>query len=101
MSSSIFWIIIGMAVVTYIPRVLPFIVLNGRRLPSRIEGALRNVPFAALGALIFPGILFVHDSLFFGIVGAASAIILSYVNENMVFIVLGSIFILSLFSPIF
>lgn len=101
MSSSIFWIIIGMAVVTYIPRMLPFVVLNGKRLPPRIEGALRNVPFAALGALIFPGILFVQDSLFFGIVGAASAIILSYVNENMVFIVLGSIFILSLLLPIF
>ncbi|WP_252315897.1 AzlD domain-containing protein [Sinobaca sp. H24] len=101
MSSSIFWIIIGMAVVTYIPRMLPFVVLNGKRLPPRIEGALRNVPFAALGALIFPGILFVQDSLFFGIVGAASAIILSYVNENMVFIVLGSICILSLLLPIF
>lgn len=48
-------IILGMTGVTYIPRLLPFILLSVDSLPPKLRLFLRCIPFAALGALIMPG----------------------------------------------
>ncbi len=55
MNLDIVVLIVAMAAVTYIPRVVPFFAFSGK-LPPFIEGVLRNVPFAILGALIFPAV---------------------------------------------
>ena len=44
--------IIGMAAVTYIPRLMPFLFLGGRTVPRRVDAFLKCIPLAALGALI-------------------------------------------------
>ncbi len=53
----IFLTILGMALVTYLPRLLPVWLLATRRLPEVIITWLRYVPAAVLAALLFPGIL--------------------------------------------
>lgn len=99
MNNAVIWMIIGMAVVTYIPRMLPFIVFKGKELPPFLQGVLKNVPFAVLGALIFPNILLIQEgNLLFGLVGTAAAFLLAFLGANVIVVVIGAISILSLYS---
>ncbi|MCW3491120.1 AzlD domain-containing protein [Dethiobacter alkaliphilus] len=50
-------IILGMAVVTYLPRFLPMYVLTRLEIPQIVIDWLRYIPVAVLAALIVPGIL--------------------------------------------
>ena len=52
--------VLGMTLVTYIPRVLPVWLLSSRPLPRLGVAWLRYVPVAVLAAMLFPAIL-VHD----------------------------------------
>ena len=56
MSST--WIIIfGMMLVTFLPRVLPILLLSGRKIPKIIERWLSLIAPAVLSALLFPELL--------------------------------------------
>ena len=57
MDQRIIGIILGMAVVTYIPRYLPIMFLTKYELPDPIRRWLSYVPVAVLSALLAPGIL--------------------------------------------
>lgn len=99
MKSEIVWMIIGMGLVTYLPRMLPFILFKGKELPPFIQGVLKNVPYATLGALIFPAILFLQkDDILYGIVGAAAAFLAAFLGANVIIVVLGSITVLAIYS---
>ena len=50
-------LIIGMILVTYIPRMIPITALRNTKLPPWIRRLLDLLPGAALGALIIPGVL--------------------------------------------
>lgn len=94
--STIILTIIGMAVVTYIPRMLPFIMFKGKELPPFVQGVLKNVPYATLGALIFPAVLFIRDGdILYGIVGAVAAFLIAFTGANVILVVIGSIVILA------
>ena len=60
--SLIFLTILGMLVVTYLPRLLPVWLLASRRLPRVVVLWLRYVPAAVLAAMLFPALL-VQDGL--------------------------------------
>lgn len=95
------WMILGMAIVTYIPRAIPLTFLEGRELPPLVSGVLRNIPFAVLGALIFPAILFVQEgNLLFGLIGAIAAFALAFAGANVILVVMGSIAVLAFYSLI-
>ena len=52
------WVLLaGMFAVTYLPRLIPFLLGRRLELPSWLRKWLELYPYAALGALIFPGIL--------------------------------------------
>ena len=59
----IFWTIVGMAVVTYLPRLLPTLFLSGRTLRPVIASWLRLVPPAVLAAMLIPSLLVREDSV--------------------------------------
>lgn len=101
MSNGVILMIIGMGIVTYIPRMLPFVLFKGKKLPAFIQGVLRNVPYATLGALIFPGILLIQEDVWYGLIGAVAAFFIAYLGANVIFVILGSIGILSLYSFFF
>lgn len=101
MSNNIVWMIVGMGIVTFIPRMLPFVLFKGKQLPPFIQGVLRNVPYATLGALIFPGILFIQEDIWYGLLGACAAFFVAFLGANVIVVVLGSIAILTLYSFFF
>ncbi len=93
------WMILGMGIVTYIPRMMPFVLFGGKELPPFVQGVLKNVPYATLGALIFPGILLIKEGDFsFGLIGAAAAFLLAFLGANVIVVVIGAISVLSLYS---
>jgi branched-subunit amino acid transport protein len=99
MKNEIIWMIIGMGLVTYIPRMLPFVLFKGKELPPFIQGVLKNVPYATLGALIFPGILLIQKGdIWYGVLGAAAAFITAFLGANVIVVVLGSIAVLAVYS---
>ncbi len=49
-------LILGMAIVTYLPRFLPLYLLTKIKIPEIVVAWLRYVPVAVLSALIMPGI---------------------------------------------
>ncbi|MEK3935406.1 AzlD domain-containing protein [Sporosarcina sp. FSL W7-1349] len=99
MGPTYWWMLFGMALVTYIPRMIPLTWLDGKELPPFVTGILRNIPYAVLGALIFPAILFVQEgNLLFGIIGAATAFLIAIVGGGVMSVVLGTIGVLAVYS---
>lgn len=89
---TIFWIIIGMGLVTYIPRMLPMAIGQRLQFPEWLKQWLSFVPYAVLGALIFPGILTVDPAKpWLGLIGGAAAIVLSLLFKNVIVVVIGAI----------
>ncbi len=92
MRSNIILIILGMFVVTYIPRHLPFMISERFTFPSRVKTFLTYVPIAALGALILPdGFQAVEGEPIASALGVVGAVILSYTQKNIFITVTGSI----------
>lgn len=85
-------LILGMALVTYLPRVLPALFLDRIQFPDWFNHWLKYIPYAALGALIFPGVLLVdQDQPLIGLVGGLAALILSWMNMHVTLVMAGSI----------
>lgn len=89
--TALFIVIVLMAVVTYLPRMLPLVVLHRLQLPPFLRRQLRFIPFAALGALIFPSVLSSTDRPATAVIGVCAAITLSLLRANLLLVVVGSI----------
>ncbi|MBM7600197.1 branched-subunit amino acid transport protein [Virgibacillus halotolerans] len=88
----IFLIIIGMSLVTMIPRMIPAFIVDKLQFRDWVNNWLNAIPYAALGALIFPGILSVKpDQPHIGLLGGGVAIVLSYLGLNVILVVIGAI----------
>ncbi|MBO8129133.1 MAG: AzlD domain-containing protein [Peptococcaceae bacterium] len=57
------WVIFAMAVVTYIPRMLPLVVLANTKIPEGFIRWLRFIPVAVLAALLSPQLLLQNSTL--------------------------------------
>ncbi|ATH94963.1 branched-chain amino acid transporter [Bacillus glycinifermentans] len=95
MVSPIVWMILGMAAVTYLPRVIPLVAFESLKLPRFLERVLKNVPYAVLGALIFPGVFLVQSGALYGLAGAVIAFLLSYMGMSVIIVVSGTIAVLA------
>lgn len=84
-------LVICMALVTYLPRMLPLVLLQNIRLPKYLRVFMEYIPYAALGALIFPGVISSTNSIFTALLGCLAAVTLGMFEVNVVFIVLGTI----------
>ena len=85
-------LILGMMLVTYIPRYLPFLVLADRKLPPALSRFLKLIPYTALGALIIPGVFTaVSEYPLAGCMGALSAVFVAWKKNNLVLSVLSAI----------
>lgn len=99
MGPTYWWMLLGMALVTYIPRMIPLTFLEGKELPPIISGVLRNIPYAVLGALIFPAVLFVQEgNILFGVLGASIAFLIAILGGGLMTVVLGTIGALAIYS---
>ncbi|WP_408956444.1 AzlD domain-containing protein [Natroniella sp. ANB-PHB2] len=84
-------LVLAMAVVTYLPRALPMALLKELDLPPFLNRFLKFIPYAALGALIFPGILYSTGSSLSAILGGLVAVILALVAPHLLLVVIGGI----------
>jgi len=55
--------LIGMALVTIVPRVLPLLLLSTRKLPVWLRTWLEYIPVAVLAAMLFPSLLTVNGAI--------------------------------------
>jgi len=85
-------LIIGMALVTYLPRLIPLIALNNRKINKKVEDFLSLIPYTSLSILIIRGILTSGDGMMVAtIAGIGAAGLLSYIKGNLVLSVLSGI----------
>lgn len=92
MNDSVILLIVGMAVVTYIPRALPAVVIDRLRFGPKVEKFLRLLPYTAMAALIFPGILAVDGSRpEIGLVGGGVAGVLAWFKCPVILCVVAAI----------
>ena len=67
-------VIIGCALVTFIPRLIPALFIDKLDLSPKVEKFLNLIPYTALAALICPGVLTVDSQLWYiGLIGAIVA----------------------------
>jgi len=86
------FLILGMAVVTYIPRALPAVVIDRVRVNPKVGKFLRLIPYTAMAALIFPGIVTVDtERMDIGIVGGLTAGILAWLKFPVIICVIAAI----------
>lgn len=96
-------LIVGMALVTYIPRAIPALLIDKMKFGNKMEKFLKLIPYTAMAALVFPGVFTVdtgHPSI--GIVGGAVAGLLAWKKCPVMVCVLAAIaadFVLYLVLP--
>ena len=89
---NIFLMIILMAAVTYIPRAIPAALFHKMRFGKRVEKFLKLIPYTAMSALIFPGVITVDSANpWIGIAGGAVAALLAIKKCPVMICVLAAI----------
>lgn len=91
--------ILIMALVTYLPRMLPLVLFRKTIENQFIRSFLAYVPYAVLGAMTFPSILFSTSpdgsfSLIYflgGLVGMLVSIVLAYFNRGLLLVAVSSV----------
>ena len=67
-------VILGCALVTFIPRLIPALFIDKLNFSPKLEKFLNLIPYTALAALICPGVLTVDNQLWYiGLIGAIVA----------------------------
>ncbi len=83
--------ILIMALVTYLPRVLPITIFRGRIRSRYIRTFLDYTPYAVLGALTFPEIFYYTGNVLSAVAGTLVALILAYFKRGLVIVALAAI----------
>ena len=78
MSKEFLLYLAAMAGVTYAVRMIPFTLVRGKIKSVYIQSFLYYVPYAVLGAMTFPYIVYSTGSLVTGIAGTAVAFLLAF-----------------------
>ena len=85
-------LIIGMALVTYLPRAIPAVLIDKMRFSVKADKYLSIIPYTAMTALIFPGILSIDpNSIWIGMIGGTTAVLLGMKKLPIMVVVLGSV----------
>lgn len=90
---NVILLIVGMMVVTFFPRYLPFVTISKWNLPGFVKKFLGFIPYAALGTLILPGaVMAIPGFPWAAIVGIIAAILFSWFRREIILTVVISIF---------
>lgn len=87
--------------ITYLCRAVPMIFYKGKNPGKFLKSFLEYIPYAALGGLLFPEILYSTGSILVSVIGAIFAGILIIKKQNMIVTVLGTIFLVYLLNQYF
>jgi branched-subunit amino acid transport protein len=88
--------IIGMFLVTFIPRVMPLILLGNKELPEKVILWLSFIPAAVLSALLAPSILLQNGSLYLNLANTSlvaflPTLLVAYKTKNIFYTVSGGL----------
>ncbi|OPX42878.1 branched-chain amino acid transport protein AzlD [Ruminiclostridium hungatei] len=75
--------VLVMALVTYLPRALPLAIFQNKIRSRFITAFLSYVPYAVLGAMIFPDILYSTGHLPSAIAGLVIASVMAYFERGL------------------
>lgn len=85
-------LIMGMAVVTYLPRLIPLMVMKKGEPNQNIKLFLTFIPYTSLSILLIRGILTSsNDMKLPTVIGILVASIIAYVQDNLILSVMGGI----------
>lgn len=88
-------VVLGCALVTFIPRLIPALFINKLNFSPKFEKFLNLIPYTALAALICPGVLTVDNQLWYiGLIGAIVAAGLAWKKVPMGAIVILTVVVL-------
>lgn len=79
-----------MAGVTYLIRMIPLVLCRGRLENKFIRSFLAYVPFAVLGAMTFPAILYSTGGLLSGLAGTIVALVLAFCRQSLLKVAVGA-----------
>jgi branched-subunit amino acid transport protein len=100
---KIWFVILGMMAVTFVPRLIPLITLTDRPLPAFLRRFLQFIPYTALGALIIPGVMGATPGKpLAALVGLGTAVVCSWFKGGVVLSIIAAIavtFIMLCFFP--
>lgn len=75
--------ILIMALVSYLPRVVPILLMKKEIESKFIKSFLFYMPYAVLGSMTFPAIIYSTGNTTIGIIGTMSALILAFFNLGL------------------
>lgn len=88
-------VVLGCALVTFIPRLIPALFIDKLNFSPKVEKFLNLIPYTALAALICPGVLTVDSQLWYiGLIGAVVAAGLAWKKVPMGAIVILTVVVL-------
>lgn len=87
----IFISVLVMALVSYVPRVLPFTIFKKRIKSIYIQSILSYMPYAVLGAMTFPAIFYSTRNMLFSEIGTGIALFLAYKGQKLLCVALSSV----------
>lgn len=98
--------VVGMVIVTFIPRVLPLALLGNKELPEKVVLWLSFIPAAVLAALLAPSILLKDGSLYLSLENTAliaffPTLLVAYKTKNIFYTVSGGLIFYLLASVLF
>ncbi|WP_143414035.1 AzlD domain-containing protein [Halanaerobium kushneri] len=90
------FMVAGMVIVTFLPRVLPLSILGNKELPERVVLWLSFIPAAVLSALLAPSILLKNGSIYLSLDNTAliaffPTLFVAYRTKNIFYTVSGGL----------
>ena len=82
--------LIVMAGVTYLIRVIPFVLINKKIENRFINSFLYYIPYTVLSAMTFPAILYATGSMISTAAGLLTAIFIAYKGKGLLIVAIGA-----------
>lgn len=79
-----------MAGVTYLIRAVPFVLCKGEVTNRFLRSFLAYVPYAVLGAMTFPAILYSTDGIISSVAGTVVALVLAFYGRGLLTVAVGA-----------
>lgn len=76
--------ILTMALVTYLIRMIPFVLCRKKIRSKLLRNILYYVPYAVLGAMTIPAILYSTSSIMSAVVGLGAALFFAFRNKSLI-----------------
>lgn len=105
MTSNEFILIIGMMLVTFLPRYIPMLVVGRLPMPDRLFRALRYVPIAVLTAISVPAALMPQGTVNLGIgnaylYGSIASVLIAWRFQNLLYTIGGGMLVFFLWGVV-